>query len=383
MIDVTTDFPGGNVCVLDVLPDMSVPEIHFTSSPAGGPEAMWFFFRIDPGLNLPSKSILCVLHFIDNLLGGNPEKFIPVFKTETGCWTRVETVESVETADGRPLVSWKVPGNEGHVSVALCYPYGPNELSELEESVANVFGRDYIGASPNNNLVARLSNAAGITGGSNAGIYLTARQHSGETPGSYLLDGFIRRVAEAGGEAPVIWAVPFVNIDGVIYGHFGKDSFPCDFNRSWGSKLFSKELIHGLGSHPMRHEVKCIQNDMLRWSKRCRPALVLDFHAPTMAQSDGIFVYLRDADREDCNEWALVFQKALGEKFASERFVRDGDYHSRWNTARSGDYTQNALNVPHISIETPYAMAGGLIFTIEDYRKAGGMIADAVLEKIS
>ncbi len=250
MIDVTADFPGGNVCVLDVLPEMSVPEIHFTSSPAGGPEAMWFFFRIDPGLNPPTKSILCVLHFIDNLLGGNPEKFIPVFKTATGGWTRVKMVESAETADGRPLVSWKVPGNEGPVLAALCYPYGLNELSDLEESVARAFGKAYIGASPNNNLIARLSNSAGITGGSNTGIYLTARQHSGETPGSYLLDGFIRRIAETGGEAPLIWAVPFVNIDGVVSGHFGKDSFPCDFNRSWGSKLFPEELISGLVRTP-------------------------------------------------------------------------------------------------------------------------------------
>lgn len=133
----------------------------------------------------------------------------------------------------------------------------------------------------------------------------------------------------------------------------------------------------------MRHEVKCIQNDMVRWSKRCRPALVLDFHAPTMSQSDGIFVYLREADREDCHEWAWAFEKALGEKFASDRFLRYGNYHSRWNTARAGDFSQNALNVPHICIETPYAMAGSLIFTVEDYKKAGGIIAEAVLEKIS
>ncbi len=387
-LEIKTDFPGGNACILEIVPEKTIPEIHFTPSPSGGPEAMWFFFQIEVKQNPPAE-IRIVMHFVENLLGGTAESLLPVFKTGSSDWSRVSCTKISEQNDGRHLVSWIVPGNEGGVSTALCYPYGLEEINLLLTETAPCLSHDHIGITPANNPIPRISNSSGSPGSKRCGIYCTARLHSGEVSGAWLLDGFLRKIAEAEEGAPMVWAVPFANLDGVLAGHYGKDSFPYDFNRSWGSGLFPKELRGVMGSEPMRHEVKCIQNDMLRWSKRCRPVLQLDFHAPGLSEAEGIYCFIQKLDSDglpdaDHKPWVDGFRTALKEKrLDADDFVKHGRYQSRWNTARVGDFAVDALKIPHFSFETPYARRGGFIFKKEDYQEAGRKIAEAAIESIS
>jgi hypothetical protein len=388
IIKVSTDLPGGNACVLNIRSDINIPEVHFTPSPAGGPEAMWFFFRIEVRHKPVPEKIRCVLHFVDCLLGGRQKDFYPVFETEQGEWRRVSQIEIEELADGQPVVSWTVPGNEGAVNVALSYPYGMRELGRLLGSISPPFGIDNIGVTLQNNLIQRLSNKNGSRDSALHGIYCLARQHSGETPGSWVLDGFLRGMASADKDAPLVWAVPFVNLDGILSGHYGKDSFPYDFNRAWGSGILPEEIRSEISSQPMRYEVGCIQNDMIRWSSRCKPSLVIDFHAPGISEINGIYCFLRDIGDDglpDVNHrpWIDAFQSALGStKLIADRFFRSDRYVSRWNTARVGDFVIRGLKVPGITFEVPYTRAGQFIFTREDYQRAGEKIAEAVIKKI-
>src|SRR5690606_20700503 len=102
------------------------------------------------------------------------------------------------------------------------------------------------------------------------GVYLIARQHSGETPGSWLLDGVVRYLSTPEGQQisrnMCVWAVPFADPDGVADGSYGKDQTPWDLNRAWGS--------------PRRPEINAIQRDVHRWARRCRPQAIVDLHAP-------------------------------------------------------------------------------------------------------
>lgn len=385
---VTTDLPGGNAEILEVRNGPGQPEVHFTPAPNNGPEAAWFHFAIEPGAG-QTGPIRCVLHFWENLLGAPTDArgFHPVFRTATRDWSRNSTVELETAADGRILPSFSVPSDEGRVEVALSYPYGQQQLDELLRDLHDRFTMVPIALTSERHRLSRLSNDPGTVGGSRPGIYCMARQHAAEAPGSWLLDGFLRHMAQAGGAAPLVWAVPFVDVDGILAGRTGKDAFPWDFNRAWGSKLFPRERQAELGASPMRHEIKAIQLDLRRWKERCHPRLVLDFHAPVIQHNVGIFTFIMGMQNKQPDAlhapWLKACQHELDPWMASPDFVRNGRYPSRWNTAQMQDFVNIALGLPAINFETPYGSSRDRAMTREDYRAAGAGIAAAIMAVIA
>lgn len=391
ILRANTDVPSGNACLLGIDESTAVPAVHFAAVPSGGPEAIWFYLRVVPPNDAPPRVVRCVLHFFENLLGNSPgattQGFAPVFKTARRDWTRVDSVTREEQPDGQPLIVWEVPGDEGEIHVALSYPYTSDQVDALIRDTAPMITAQPIGLTPDAAPILRLSNSPGRPGDNSPGIYCLARQHASESPGSWVLDGFLRQIAAHDEAAPLVWAVPFADTDGVAAGRPGKDSFPWDFNRAWGSKLFGREKLAEYGSHPMRHEVKCLQHDLLRWSSRCSPRLVLDFHAPVTCQSSGIFVYLRDFQdgKPDAAHapWVEAIENALDPRYRAMPFAHSGRYPSRWNTARLGDFVGHALTVPDITVEVPYSHSREALLRREDYQAAGRQIAEAVMEVIA
>ena len=387
-IRVHTYLAAGNAHVLQAQWKGAIFEVEFMPTPAGGPEAMWFCLRVEAGESVPPDTVVrCLLHLPDTLLGGGGDAesgFRPVYRTEQTDWTRVDAVEPTNRADGRPVIGWDMPGGEGAIDVALCYPYGEAELTALLTDTA--LRPDVIGVSERGRPLVRVSNSYGDREASRPGVYCVARQHAGETPGSWVLDGFLREIAAAGEGAPLVWAVPIVDPDGAAAGCYGKDRFPYDYNRAWGAPGYPEAKHPERGTHPMRYEVNCIQHDMRQWQTRCRPLLVVDFHAPAMFEADGLYCYLRNVDDDGRGDaihrrWTDAVERALGPSLASERFVRTGSYASRWNTARVGDFVNETLGLPSLSFETPYACAGETILTRECYGQAGQRIAQAVIKE--
>jgi murein tripeptide amidase MpaA len=110
-------------------------------------------------------------------------------------------------------------------------PYGEAQLRDSLAAGQDYWQESRIGTTCNGRSIPRLNNAIG--GDHNRpGIYCTGRNHSGETPGAWALDGFIRRFAERNVEDVALWVVPFVDRDGVDEGRYGKDHWPRDFNRA-------------------------------------------------------------------------------------------------------------------------------------------------------
>lgn len=72
---------------------------------------------------------------------------------------------------------------------------------------------------------------------------MTARQHPGETPGSFVCEGFIDYILSDEKEAQFlrrnyeIVFLPMLNPDGVIVGNYRTNLCGLDLNRRWdGSK---------------------------------------------------------------------------------------------------------------------------------------------------
>ena len=68
-----------------------------------------------------------------------------------------------------------------------------------------------------------------------------ARQHPGETQGSFVCEGVINKILERSKEGDFLrkyyafYIIPMVNIDGVIFGHYRTNLIGKDLNRRWDS----------------------------------------------------------------------------------------------------------------------------------------------------
>lgn len=374
-ITVSTDLPFGNACDLAVTQQGDVACVEFAAAPHGGPETLWFCLRVaqDRAEDAP-RTLRLILKHVGNMLGGdNPVKMRPVAKVGAGDWERLAAPEVQRLPDGRRRAVWEVPWRGDPIDVAFCYPYGREQLEQLLEDCGDCWKADTIGVSQGARPLVRLSNDYGAEGGRRPGIYVIARQHSAETPGSWVMDGLLRAFGEMGPEAPLVWAIPFANIDGVEQGDYGKDNFPYDLNRAWGQP-------------PMRHETLAFQRDVARWRLRCQPLLGLDLHAPGACEDAGVYAFVLKPTRfpeqhDRTRPWVHAVEAALHPEYAAGQFQRTANYASRWETPNFTAYCASQFNLCAFSLEIAYALSGERVLVREDYREIGRRIAHVLQEQ--
>ncbi len=376
-LQVEANVPYGNVADVCVEGEEDAVEVSFAAHPHSGPECLWFCFRIvNTGRAMGRQSLRLVLKHPGNMLGGsNLANMRPVLRAEGDEWERLPAGTVEELPDGRRRVMWEIGCPATRAEVAFCYPYGPPDVEALVQETDGFWRADTIGVSHQGRPIIRLSNNFGAKGGEAPGLFVISRQHSGETPGSWVLDGFLRHLAAKGAAIPVVWAVPIANVDGVVHGDYGKDSFPYDLNRAWGNP-------------PMRHEALVMQRDIGRWVERCRPALGIDFHAPGACEADGVYCYLPRPElygerHQQALPWAAAIEEALTSESAAEPFDRVADYPSRWETPGFVSYLCEQHDICALTIETPYALIKGRVLTQDAYREIGRRMADGVLTRLA
>lgn len=373
-LSVDKDLPHGNVCDVSIAEREGRSEITFASDPHGGPECLWFCFRIRSETGSVGD-IRLILKHTDTMLGGNdPQAMHPVIRPAGGNWARLNAGTVEERPDGCRRAIWDTDIAAPFVDVAYCYPYGNAELDLLVQETDGYWCADTIGVSQESRPLVRLSNGYGTVDDDRPGLYLLARQHSGETPGSWVLDGFLRHIAALGDDAPLIWTVPLTNVDGVARGDYGKDNFPYDLNRAWGKP-------------PMRHEVLVMQRDIQRWKTRCRPILAIDFHAPGACETKGIYGFAPNPEiypehHRALEKWIASMEHSLTPAYAASPFARVATYASRWETPSFTAQCWTDHEICAITLETPYAMIGDLLLTRERYREAGARIAEGIMEAL-
>ena len=375
-IKVETNIPYGNACDVSVQEEKGITVVSLAADPHGGPETLWFCFRLRQTRQARrGGKVKLVLKHLLNMLGcGNAPNLRPVIRRDGEDWERMGPGKLEEFPDGRAQAVWVMDAPRKQADIAVCYPYGRQELDALAEETDGYWQADVIGISQGGRPLVRVSNGPGLRGSDRPGLYLVARQHSGETPGTWLLDGMLRYFASAGKAAPLVWAVPLTNIDGIEQGDYGKDNFPYDLNRAWGSPA-------------MRHEVLVFQRDMHRWADRCRPALGLDLHAPGGSEGDGIYAHIcrgttEGARIKTAGEWARLLGEAMGREYACENFGRTTEWGERWLTPCFSTFCWNVLAIPALCVEVPYAVCGKTLMTREHYREAGRRAAAGIIKRL-
>ncbi|MBI3986849.1 MAG: hypothetical protein HY343_08020 [Lentisphaerae bacterium] len=250
-----TDFPGGNGLRFEaVAPDC----LRFAADPGGGPYTMWFHFRVeDPGCDV----LRCeMVEAHRALCWPFAPQVRPVFRrADASAWRRVPPTESDRTAD---VFLFEVACRGQPTEIAFCHPY---QLADWDRFFRRRLARR--GA-----RVVPLGSSAGGRplfvcefGTGRSVILLTARSHAGETPGSFVLEGLLERLMDADGDLAVR-AIPFVDVDGVVTGAYGKDTPPVDFWMGWSGE-------------PQHSEIRRYQEYLAALPQA--PLIAVDCHAPT------------------------------------------------------------------------------------------------------
>lgn len=215
-------------------------------------------------------------------------------------------------------------------------------------------------------------------------VLISARNHSCEMMGSYVLEGIIKGIIkdkdlEYLRDHVEFRIIPFVDKDGVEDGDQGKNRLPRDHNRDYDDDSI----------YP---EVRALMSEIPAWSQN-KLRLNLDIHNPYIkgVGKDAEYVFLVGSEAKENEEEQLKFSYYIesnnfGEiKYHSENFMRFGTAWNKPNNNRKGPGNSRwGWTIPGVrlstTIEFPYSYVSGIAVTKDNARVFGETLAIAVQE---
>jgi len=366
-ISLRTDFAGGNGLLLSADESGDVPAVRFAAEPRNCPQALWFHFVLS---GLDGRRARLVLANPEQTLGGVDWSGNRLVARRPGRpWTRSGLPQRIDAAGGRIEWAWEIGGDSDEVEVAVCFPYQPADLAETLAALGGALESATIGLTLGGRAIRRVFNAC--AGASRPGVFLTSRHHAGETPGTWVLDGLLRHVVgrRVLRDSLSWWLVPFVNLDDVVAGSYGKDPYPHDCNRAYGP------------GGPRRPEAMAVMADARRLKERSTRMLFIDVHAPGHAEQ-ACYVPLRGWDHESPlnpigREFAERFQAACPRDIRSPKaHIMPEPGPSVYLGVGSRSWAQTVLGVEAVSLEISYQGNGHTAYELDDYRRLGAALAE-------
>ena len=373
-IEFSTDFPGGNGLCLGIREgDAEEPvTVRFAAELKNCPIALWFHFRLT---GIAGRPVRLILANPEQTLGGlDWSKNKPVYRSPDTKWQRTDKPIAIATSGGRTEWAYDLPGAGDAVEFAFCFPYQGEDFEAAISEIDDSFHTEEIGISPHGRRILRVRNK--YQASDLPGVFLTARHHAGETPGSWVLEGLLRYVARSPKLRDTVawWAVPFVNIDDVVEGSYGKDPWPWDISRAY--------MHAGL----KRAEARAVALDIRRWAKECKPLLYIDLHAPTHREREN-YVPIASADDE-------VFEQSPGAKPFAEIYLAQmpqgirssfawkdtSGWVTRYEGLSSSGWVRKELSIDAFTIETSYQGNEKVDYTIADYQRMGRTLAETIFQ---
>jgi hypothetical protein len=285
---VTTraDFPGGNIQVVAQEEDV----VHIAPDLRG--DRPWFYWCFEARAARPGRVKFVfpdkVAGFTDGAIGFQG----PAISMDQGASWRWMGTERVEGSS----FSYEFLEHNQCVRFAVTIPYLQKDLAAfLDHHADNPHLTKSVLATSRKGREVELLQIGSVRPQVHA-VLVTARHHAAETIASYVLEGFLQEAlseSEAGVDFRkrfALFAVPFVDKDGVEEGDQGKNRLPHDHNRDYGSESIYPE-IQAIKELDRKHDFR----------------FALDFHCPTRhGRSSGDVFCRRQATSE------AQFPKCLG-----------------------------------------------------------------------
>jgi hypothetical protein len=341
-VTVHADFPGGNVAVTK----NDGGTVHVAPDLRG--DKPWFYWYFEAKSSKAGRVTFTfpekVIGFKDGAIGNQG----PAISTDLGATWRWMGIEQVDGSSF--FYDFKDEGER--VRFAVSIPYVQKDLdaflktnadsSHLKTSVLtkSLKGRD----------VELLQ--VGKPGPDVKPVLVTGRHHAAETIASYVLEGFIQEamsVSAAGKEFRsryVLFAVPFVDKDGVEQGDQGKNRKPHDHNRDYGDKSIYPE-VRAIKQLDETHDFQ----------------FSLDFHCPTLVMPDHQVMYFVGGKShprynfDNVTEFAGWIKKGLPKSapYGPLVWLRDKTAPAPMNSTYFGS---KANSIMAATIEVPFAPPG-------------------------
>lgn len=293
----------------------------------------------------------------------------PVFSADGRNWERLGRAEYVEETPDSGYFSFTVPivGPSTHVS--YCYPYTTEDLRRALNGVPDRQGLSVgeLCRSSEGRPVPYLR--FGNHARPERNVWVLARQHAGETPASYVMEGLIQWFCRL--EPPVLESladtafhlVPMVDVDGVFHGRFGKDQKPVDYNRDWQES-------------PTLPEIQALVKAVAE-SRSLGPLdLVVDIHAPHHGDTESYVFGCSPEDSVEVHALQQRFLKCLA-AVSPERvdFRKDALRRNPNPLGSAREFLRRTYSVPVMTLEISYHRSrSGTYLTQRDYRDFGAAL---------
>ena len=247
---ISSQFDGGNIVVLSA-EDPSDIRLNIRKD-NGSDFYQWFYFRLSGAAGRSCRFV------IENAHGaaypGGWEGYEACMSSDRHAWSRVKT----RYEDGRLIFETLI--SDDAVWFAYFAPYSMerhNALIALSQHAARA-RLDVIGETLDGRDMDRLT--IGEPGEGRKTVWITARQHPGETMAEWAAEGLIERLLDDADptardllDRAVFHIVPNMNPDGAFRGHLRTNAKGVNLNREWDKA--------SLENSP---EVRCVLDEMAK-----------------------------------------------------------------------------------------------------------------------
>ena len=288
-VTINTDFPGGNVLVekneegaVNVAPDLRG-------------DSPWFYWYFEAVATRPGRVSFVFPEKVVGFQNGAIGLQGPAVSTDDGkSWKWMGT----STVTGKSFYyDFQEKGEK--VRLAVTIPYLQAHLDDfLKRNAGNPHLKTSVLTKSRHGRSVELVQI-GKPERDVKSVLVTARHHAVETMASYVQEGFLQAamsetaLGEEFRKRYVLYAVPFMDKDGVEEGDQGKNRKPHDHNRDYGPTSI----------YP---EVQAIRE----LDKAKNIELSLDFHCPTLVMPDHQVMYFVGPKDHPANNFANVTEFA-------------------------------------------------------------------------
>ncbi len=233
MISITSDFDHGNIHVVS---SSNPADIELEIKPDGAADFyQWFNYRVDGAAGTPLAMRIRNAGGASYAMGWDGYQACASYDGEN--WFRVDT-----SYDDGVLTIRHAP-EQDTVRYAYFAAYPHERIAAFVEHAKSQSTLHYecLGESLDGRAIDCFR-----TGTGPLKFWIIARQHPGETMGSWWIEGFLPEIAGDGEaakklrDAATLYIVPCMNPDGAARGHLRTNAVGVDLNRAWRNASMEK-----------------------------------------------------------------------------------------------------------------------------------------------
>lgn len=226
MVTITSNFDHGNIRVIS---SSNPADITLEIKPDSAADFyQWFNFRVDGAAGAPLTMRIRNAGGASYAMGWDGYRACASYDGEN--WFRVDT----SYADGVLTITHAPEQNTVHYAYFAAYSFERVAAFVVHTKAAPAISHEVLGKTLDGRPIDYF-----CTGTGPLNLWVIARQHPGETMGSWWMEGFLQEVvgdsdaAKSLRNAATIHIVPCMNPDGAARGHLRTNAAGTDLNRAW------------------------------------------------------------------------------------------------------------------------------------------------------